>query len=359
MLGSSWGPRRRHAVSLVGLPHSLGAGSSGRSARVTTVWLVPALGALLLLGSPFAIGSLAADEEQPPAWAYPVNPPDFKSSPDDGRPRHVPDSAAAFTVAQTRDLFFAPDWHPDDHPPLPGIVAHGRRPDVFACGFCHRSDGPGGPENASLAGLPADYIVQQMADFKSGARASALPGRLPPKLMVSLAKAATDAEIKEAADYFSALKPRSAIKVVETDTVPKTYVAGWFLAQETGGVTEPLGERIIEVPADLQQFENRDARSRFIAYVPVGSIEKGKLLATEGSAGGAVPCAVCHGPDLKGLGAVPALAGRSPSYLVRQLYDFKHGTRTGVGSTMMQPVAESLSIGDMVAAAAYAASLTP
>ncbi len=73
------------------------------------------------------------------------------------------------TVSQLRDLFSAPVWHPDDHPPLPPIVAHGRKPAVFACGVCHRADGPGGPENANIAGLPAAYIVQQMADYKSGA----------------------------------------------------------------------------------------------------------------------------------------------------------------------------------------------
>ena len=32
----------------------------------------------------------------------------------------------------------------------------------FACGFCHRADGLGEPESASLAGLPAEYIVRQV-----------------------------------------------------------------------------------------------------------------------------------------------------------------------------------------------------
>jgi cytochrome c553 len=115
----------------------------------------------------------ASARRAPPAWAYPVNPPEFKPAPDDGSTRRVPDSSAGFTLGQLRDLFSAPDWHPGDHPPLPEVVARGRKPDVFACGFCHRADGPGGPENASLAGLPAIYIVQQMADFASGARAGA------------------------------------------------------------------------------------------------------------------------------------------------------------------------------------------
>src|SRR4051812_45052279 len=87
----------------------------------------------------------------PPAWAYPVNPPDFKPAPDDGTLKNVPGSKAAYTVTQIRDLFIAPDWHPEDHPPMPQIVARGRIPGVQACGSCHRADGPGGPENASLA----------------------------------------------------------------------------------------------------------------------------------------------------------------------------------------------------------------
>ena len=110
---------------------------------------------MLSLASALAAGTPAHSEEGPPAWAYPVNPPDFKLPPDDGTLRHVPDSIAAFTLTQLRDLFFAPDWHPGDHPPMPEIVSRGRKPDVRACGVCHRADGPGGPENSGLAGLPA------------------------------------------------------------------------------------------------------------------------------------------------------------------------------------------------------------
>jgi len=320
-----------------------------------------AVAALLSVVFPLflATGSPVRSEEGPPPWAYPVNPPDFKPSPDDGQLQHVPDSVAAFTVAQTRDRFLAPDWHPTDHPPLPEIVAHGRKPDVLACGFCHRADGPGGPENANLAGLPASYIVQQMADFKSGARSTSAPQRLPPNLMVSLAKAATDSEVQEAAAYFSALKPRAAIRVVETDTVPKTYVAGWFLAEANSGEKEAIGQRIIEVPEDLKQFENRDARSHFIAYVPVGSVESGKALASGASHGKTLPCGICHGPELKGLGPLPGIAGRSPSYIVRQLYDFQTGARAGAGSALMKGVVEKLTIQDMISLAAYATSLKP
>ena len=137
--------------------------------------------------------------DAPPAWAYPVTPPDFKLPPDDGQLRHVPDSSAAFTVSQIRDRFFTKDWHPGDHPPMPEIVAYGRKPDVLACGHCHRADGSGGPENANLAGLPTDYIVQQLADFRSGARKSSVPQRLPVSLMLSVARALSDDEVGKAA----------------------------------------------------------------------------------------------------------------------------------------------------------------
>lgn len=314
--------------------------------------------AFFILTNFIIVNSSVRAEDAPPAWAYPISPPDFKVPPDDGTLQHVPNSEVTYSVLQTRDRFFAPDWHPGDHPPMPDIVAYGRKPDVFACGFCHRADGPGGPENASLAGLPRSYIVQQMADFRGELRGTSVHERLPPNLMISLSKAITDAEVQTAAEYFAGLKPRATLRVIETDQVPKTYVAGMFLADANTGEKEPIGERIIEVPEDVQQFENRDARSRFMVYAPIGSIEKGKAIATGGS-GRTIACGICHGTDLKGLGNLPSIAGRSPSYIMRQLYDFKHGARAGAGSALMRAVVEKLAVEDMSMLAAYAASLTP
>jgi cytochrome c553 len=176
--------------------------------------------------------------------------------------------------------------------------------------------------------------------------------------MIKTAKNITDGEIEQAAAYFSGLKPRAVIKVVETATVPKTRVAGWFLAALSGSETEPIAGRIIEVPEDLERFEMRDARSHFIAYVPPGSVEQGRQLATTGNRKRA-PCTICHGDQLNGVGPIPGLAGRSPSYLVRQLYDFQHGTRAGPWSPLMAPNVINLTLDDMVAVAAYAASLPP
>ena len=139
--------------------------------------------------------------------------------------------------------------------------------------------------------------------------------------------------MQAAAAYFSALKPRANIRVVETDSVPKTFVAGMVSSPPAIPVSkEPIGQRIIEVPEDLEQFENRDPRSQFIAYVPIGSIAKGAALVSTGGAGKTLQCAICHGQDLKGLGGIPSIAGRSPSYIVRQLYDIQNGARAGTAS---------------------------
>ena len=293
-----------------------------------------------------------------PIWAYAWNP-DFKVPPADNVPQRLPGSTAEFSWAQARDLFLSPSWHPDDHPAMPEIVARGRKPDVRACGSCHRAEGTGGPENSSLAGLPVAYFVQQMADFKSGARKSSGPQRTAVLLMTADAKAMTDAEVQAAAAYYAALKPKRNIQVVETDTVPKTYIARLFFVKQPGGATEPLGRRIIEVPGDVMQFELRDTRAQFTAYVPVGSIAKGEALGKTGGGGTTVPCAACHGAELKGVGPIPAIAGRSPTYIVRQLHDFKHGARAGASSAMKKPVVEKLSEDDMISLAAYVASLVP
>ena len=293
-----------------------------------------------------------------PVWAYPVNPPGLKPPPDDGTMKQVPNSAAAFTMTQIRDLFSPPDWHPDNHPPMPDVVGRGNKPGQFACGFCHLPNGLGRPENSSLAGLPAAYIAQQVADFKSGVRKSSEPASLPINLMVAVAKLVSEEDAKTAAEYFASLKPVPWIRVVETETVPKTKVGGWMLIADEGAGTEAIGQRIIEMPENLERTELRDSASGFVAYVPAGSVSKGETLIKNG-AGKTTPCAICHGAGLRGLGPVPALAGRSPSYIVRQLYDMQHGVRNGQWSELMKSVVAGLNDEDLVAIAAYTASLAP
>jgi hypothetical protein len=77
-----------------------------------------AIVAALMLGVALSPPGSAWAEDVPPAWAYAMNP-DFKPEPDDGKLRHVPDSTAAYTLTQARDLFSALDWHPNDHRRFP------------------------------------------------------------------------------------------------------------------------------------------------------------------------------------------------------------------------------------------------
>src|SRR5262249_48088456 len=122
---------------------------------------------------------------------------------------------------------------------------------------------------------------------------------------------------------------------------------------------EPLGNRIVETPVNGEATEVlRDPHSGFTAYVPVGSVKKGEALVTKGN-GKTTACASCHGEGLKGLGPVPALAGRSPSYLMRQMFDMQNGMRKGTWTELMKPVVAKLTTGDMMNIVAYAASLAP
>ena len=295
----------------------------------------------------------------PPSWAYPVNPGGGERAVDDGTVLRVPGSTVSFTLDETRDLFNPPAWHPDGHPAMPPIVSNGRSPAVRACGYCHLPNGQGRPENSGIAGLPAAYIVQQMADYKAGLRGSSEPRMGPPRAMLAIGENADDAEVAAAAAYFSSFRFNPWIRVVETDTVPETFIAGAMFAAEEGGGTEPIGGRIVEIPEDLGRTELRDDASGFVAYVPLGSLRRGEELVTTGGGGRTTQCGVCHGPDLKGLGPVPALAGRSPSYSARQLYDFQSGARRGAWSALMQDVVDDLTLEDLVAIAAYTASLEP
>src|SRR5262249_38225340 len=177
--------------------------------------------------------------------------------------------------------------------------------------------------------------------------------------MVRMAKVITDAEISDAAGYFASLKPRLWIRVVEADAVPKSYIGpGNKRLLHPDGGTEPLGNRIIEVPEDEEVVVYRDPMSGFVAYVPKGSIAKGKELASTGN-GKTVPCSICHGRTLQGLGDVPAIAGRHPNYIVRQLWNMQNGERVGTSAALMQQVVEKLNNDDMLAIAAYVASLAP
>ena len=211
----------------------------------------------------------------------------------------------------------------------------------------------------SLAGLSVSYITQQIADFKSGARKSAVEKYNGTRTMEFVTRPMQDEDTKIAATYFAALRPKPWFRVVETARVPVTQGDQLMSVKAAGDATEVLGSRIIEIPDDVERTQLRDSRSGFTAYVPPGSIKRGEALVTTGRKGATQPCAICHGTNLEGVGPVPSLAGRSPTYLVRQLYDIQQGTRTGAWSALMVPIVAKLTEADIVDIAAYAASRTP
>jgi cytochrome c553 len=307
---------------------------------------------VLLIGlAPIAVPILAGAAERPD-WAFPVTDKVQPPLPPDDAPHTVPGSDKSYTRKQIDDLFNPPDWYPDMHPPMPQIVAHGEGTTVRACASCHLPTGTGHDESAYIAALPAGYFVREMVDYKSGARKGSAS-------MTAIAKAISEEDVHAAADYFASLKPRPWIRVVETDTVPKTYVGpGNKRLRLPGGATEPIDNRIIEIAEDENVVLNRDPSSGFVALVPKGSIAKGQVLVTSG-ADKTVPCAICHGPTLKGLGEVPPIAGRQANYVVRQLFGIQDGSRGGVSSALMQQVVERLTLDDMLAIAAYTASRQP
>ena len=179
-------------------------------------------------------------------------------------------------------------------------------------------------------------------------------------MTIRASKGSSDAEIAAAADYFASIKFRPVTKVVEAARVPKTLTNAHHLyLRDPAGGTEPIGERIIEMPVDTRLFELRDPVGPYIAYAPVGSIKRGARLARNWGEGGALACGACHGKDLRGLGNVPPLAGRSPTYLARQLNDFRTGARRGGNSELMKPVVESMRNADVIALVAYIGSRKP
>lgn len=333
---------------------------------------------------------VAVDFANQPLWAYgfetrpapgekaePQAPPTRNLRPNEDaaeqtRLRRIPGSTAQYSLVDVRDGSNVIDWHPEDHPPMLDIIAHGpgrMGPTRRGCGSCHLPNGKGRPENAPVSALPVDYFVRQIHDFRNGLRYSADPRKPNTNTMIELARAMTDEEIKAASEYFAAIKWTPRVRVIETDMVPKTRIVGnLFLATEEAK-TEPIAGRIIEVPENEDRTEtHRDPRAGFVAYVPVGSLAKGKNLVMLGGMtivdnqivqGKTTACTACHGEDLMGVADVPPIAGRSPSYMARQIFDIQQGTRNSPSVQLMKMVMAKLTPEDIVSVVAYVASRFP
>jgi cytochrome c553 len=325
-----------------------------------TVWV---LGACLMgavsVGIVSAQQTVAPDQlavvpNREPAWAFPVQ--HATLPPEAPGPKRVPGSSRTYTVAEIDNLMAPPDWMPDEHGPAPSIVQKGRG-GALACGSCHLMSGIGHPESSDVSGLSVQYFTRQMMDFKSGARKDIAR-------MNGIARELTDQEIKEAAEWFASLKLRKNNRVVETETVPKSVVAqGRMRFIDPAGGTEPIGQRIITLPENPELARFRDPNTAFVNYVPPGTLARGKALVETGDGGKTMACNICHGNNALGQGAAgllaPRLAGVHPIYLVRQLYLFKEGSRTGPSAAMMTPVVAKLTDADILAISAYLASVDP
>jgi cytochrome c553 len=301
--------------------------------------------------------SSACFAESRPEWAFFV--------PDAATPK-IATAPAAPVEAQVIDVLNPPDWYPGEHPPMPAVVAHASPPQpggtapLPPCALCHLPNGAGHVESASLAGLPADYIVRQFAGFRNGERHINVGGARAERLLTLLKSSYTDEQVRAAAAYYSALAPRTWISVREAAWVPKSVVDPDSLMRTAlaDHGTELLGNRIVELPQNESALRKRDAHSGFTAYVPRGSLAAGRRLVTAAD-DRILACTACHGRMLNGLGGVPPLAGRPPTYLVRQLWNYQSGERRGGLAAPMQAVAARLRVDEMLAIAAYLASLPP
>jgi cytochrome c553 len=303
-----------------------------------------------LLGCVFAQALMAQTLSVPaglPAWAF--NIPD-KIQPSAVRPEgtvRVNGSAREYKAARIAGNANPPDWFPEEHGAAP-LSVKGGAGITMACGSCHLMFGQGHPESADLAGMPAEDLIRQMRYYKEGTRKD--DARMGP-----IAKAASEVDVREAAEYFAALKPRAFVKVIESASPPRTFIAtaGRHRQLHPNGGTEPIGHRILEIPADPMGTEIRDPHAGFTAYVPPGSIAKGEALVKTGE------CGLCHGDKLKGLGEVPRLAGLQPLYIARQLFDMQYGSSAGKAAALMKKSVVNLSEDDIIDISAYLGSLPP
>ncbi|MDP1659586.1 MAG: c-type cytochrome [Methylotenera sp.] len=160
------------------------------------------------------------------------------------------------------------------------------------CAACHGADGNSAITlNPKLAGQHPEYLVKQLAEFKSGKRANAV--------MSGMAAMLSDAEMKDVANYFANQKIKLG--------VAKTNGAG------------SLGEKIY----------------------------RGGIAATKVPA-----CAACHGPAGAGLPKqFPRLAGQHADYTLAQMRTFRTGERAN--APMMMAISTKMTDAEMAAVSDY------
>lgn len=157
------------------------------------------------------------------------------------------------------------------------------------CTMCHGMKGLSRSDAPNLAGQYPEVVMKQLADYKSGKRAS--------PIMDALAKNLTDENIKDLAAYYASL-PKAR-------TAPTTY-------------DESL-PALVRVGAPMRNI---------------------------------APCISCHGGVDQKLGA-PWLEGMPKDYLVQQLLLFKKGERRNDGELQMRNVARTMTTEEIDSVATF------
>lgn len=165
---------------------------------------------------------------------------------------------------------------------------------AVVCQACHGANGNStNPEWPSLAGLGADYIADQLKNFKEGKRKN--------PVMMPNAMTLTGDDMASLGAYFDSLTNSG----LEAD--PSYWQAGQKLYRG--------GDQTRSIPA----------------------------------------CMACHGPTGRGNepAKFPALRGQHSVYVVKQLNDYASGARTTGPNGIMQTIAKRLSPEDMRNVASY------
>lgn len=177
----------------------------------------------------------------------------------------------------------------------------GSQPGAMPCVACHGADGLGlaAAGFPRLAGLPAEYVRKQLADFSSGARSN--------PVMQPLAKALTEEEIMAVSEAVAAMPFPAVAPAYRSD-------------------------------------------------MPVNAAQK---LALQGAWERQIPaCVSCHGPAGAGVGdAFPPLSGQPAAYLAAQLTAWQNGSRHNDPNDLMGHIAKSLTAEEVQSVAEYFAAL--
>ena len=123
-----------------------------------------------------------------------------------------------------------------------------------------------------------------------------------------------------------------------------------------GDASEPLAL----VAALAANFHDLDPKP--LGGAPKDIVAAGKKIFEEGiSSGNVPPCASCHGPDAKGNGLFPRLAGQLFDYTSSKLtnWDKERGQdpKNPDNSAIMEPIAHGLNEAQIKAVAAYVSYL--